>query len=275
MMLLAAAAAILGGRHSLRDHDASSVASTYSSELGVLLSNPTVAVRFVFTKLRDANRELQLQELMLYAEAVDVDAGMPLSISNISNPGGLSPPNGQLPLRLVDGDTESKHSKFVDLAFPTNGQTVLELTLAEPASVLSYELITANDNPGRDPTAWHVSYLVGGRWQQVHAVSGVQPPTNRHTSYGRMACHLRVWPCRLSVREEPVILNRQDNAVIELLHLKVRHGPAITCQKSSGVTLRNLRIEHNAADGAGIYFDNCHGMLIEDVSIVEVFFGRF
>ena len=183
-MLLAQLIAVLS-RHAPHDRVASSAVSASSSlDASALLATPATALRFVFTHTRAPNKELQLQELMLYADGVDVDAA-PLPIAAIYNPGGRSPLR-QLPSKLVDGDTQAVHSKFVDLNFPTNGHTAIEVALSEPSRVRSYELWTANDNPGRDPTAWHVSYLVGGKWQLVDVVSSAVPPSDRHTSYGRM-----------------------------------------------------------------------------------------
>ena len=143
----------------------------------------TGALRFVITSTVEANRELQLQELQLFATtAPDAE---PVRIRHVHNPGGKSPLR-QLPSMLTDGNTKASWSKFVNTNHAADHQTTLEVGLEAPSTpVAAYQFITANDNPGRDPTAWHVSRLVDGQWEVVHVCTGVVPPAERHAPYAR------------------------------------------------------------------------------------------
>ena len=128
------------------------------------------AVRVEFTETKQPHRELQLQELQLFSS---LEGGSPIRIKHIANPGGRSPLK-QLPHRLFDGDATSAASKFVDLNMPANGKSVLEITLHHAHDIASYELFTANDVPGRDPTTWHIYALSvnNKEWRLVHSMSG-------------------------------------------------------------------------------------------------------
>ena len=77
-------------------------------------------------------------------------------------------------------------------------------------------------------------------------------------------------PCRLALRTLPIILRQKDNVVLNSLHVRVTTGTAISCFNSTNVRLKNLKIEHAAEQGSGIYFDRCHGLHIEDVSIASI-----
>ena len=107
----------------------------------------SVSYRFTFTSLAGAKRELQLQELLLF----DRD-GNTLTASAASNPGGDSPRN-QPPADVIDGDATTKGSKWLDGNFDANGQTSI-LILTVPRELGAYQLVSANDNPGRDPDEW-------------------------------------------------------------------------------------------------------------------------
>lgn len=50
----------------------------------------------------------------------------------------------------------------------------------------SYDLYTANDFPGRDPTAWKLeaSASARGPWVLLDERTGVSPPMGRFESYG-------------------------------------------------------------------------------------------
>ena len=153
------------------------------SQLDEPKSIRTGALRFEFAEVRQSGAILQLEELRLFSSA---ESETHIRIRHIANPGGHSPLR-QLPHRLHDDDTTSAASKFVDLNFPASGKTILEITLHDHAHVAAYELYTANDNPSRDPTAWHVYSLANGEWKLVHSMTSVLPPTSRHTSYGRFS----------------------------------------------------------------------------------------
>ena len=133
-----------------------------------------------------------------------------------SNPEGASPPR-QGPQNVV----EDSRFKWLDMNYARRGGCSQLNILLPPqvwgAQVTAYELITANDNPGRDPTAWRVwarttahesDYSAGGvapaasasAWRPVDVREGIQPPWSRFRSYGRfwlarpVACPR--WPSR-------------------------------------------------------------------------------
>ena len=53
----------------------------------------------------------------------------------------------------------------------------LELSLATPATLSAYELITANDNAGRNPVSWVLSQKLDGAWLTVHTVDDFVDPS--------------------------------------------------------------------------------------------------
>ena len=144
----------------------------------------TNGVRFDFVSVRQEPRELQLQEIRLFGNA----SSSPLPIASVSNPSGHSPAREKAS-NLVDGGL-GPGSKFVDLNMKLTGSCVIELLIeGPPQQVTAYELFTANDNPGRDPTSWRIALLdpVDKRWRMRHVVEHMAPPLMRFTSYGRVA----------------------------------------------------------------------------------------
>ena len=107
--------------------------------------------RFVFTAVRCSDRELQLQEVHLYSN------GVQLTMSNAANPGGDSP-HAQPPADVIDRDVGrceptcanfKQGSKWLDF---NKGDLVM--AFSSPVAVASYDWMTANDHPARDPTKW-------------------------------------------------------------------------------------------------------------------------
>ena len=62
--------------------------------------------------------------------------------------------------------------------------STLVLSFAEPQMVTAYELITADDNDKRDPTAWTFYAKLDDIWVPYDARQVQSPPQLRYTSYG-------------------------------------------------------------------------------------------
>ena len=62
--------------------------------------------------------------------------------------------------------------------------STLVLSFAMPQTVTAYELITADDNDKRDPTAWTFYALLDDHWVPYKAEQVQSPPQLRYTSYG-------------------------------------------------------------------------------------------
>ena len=103
--------------------------------------------------------ELQLQEITLFGQ--DSRA---FSVSSALNPNGSHPAGIQGPENVIDGHTGIRSSKWLDMNMNISGQSTLQLGVNETAALGAYELWTANDNPGRDPTGWTLSRHENGRW---------------------------------------------------------------------------------------------------------------
>ena len=103
--------------------------------------------RFVFdTKINVqlGATAIQLSEVVL--RGLD---GVALPIMRASNPNGTTPVSQQ-PSNLFDDDL---NSKWLD-SNVGGGTSTLVIELFVPTAVLSYELVTANDQPSRDPREW-------------------------------------------------------------------------------------------------------------------------
>ena len=134
--------------------------------------------RFVFTKLREENPNIQLQEVRLYS----ANATMPLTVVSVTNPGGSSP-GVQPPEDAFDGDLTTKGSKWLDTNFQTVGSSTLILSLSEPQIVAAYGLMTADDQSKRDPVSWEFSRLHEGEWIVMDAQTDFPAPIERYTWY--------------------------------------------------------------------------------------------
>lgn len=130
--------------------------------------------RFVFSGVRSAGKPLQLQEIVLRSSS-----GALLLPQAVTNPLGSSPPSQQV-VDLFDQNLEAPSSKWLDLNFPLALNSTVEIILrpGSPAPA-SYELFTANDNPGRDPTAWEFARLAETGWEVLDRQQGVRPPSER------------------------------------------------------------------------------------------------
>ena len=177
-----------------------------ASLASISTSGGAVAIKFVFTAVQAAQRYLQLQEV----ELRDAAGGL-VPVQGADNPGGVSP-NSQMPSRAIDGDTSSKASKWLDSSMSDSGSSTLLLHLARPQLVASYDLWTANDNPRkRDPTSWQVFLqdTPDGPWRLADNRTAVQPPLERHASYGGFALQAAPLPPRSLTPPPPPPLQRR------------------------------------------------------------------
>ena len=159
---------------------------------------------FVFSALRPWTppaAEVQISEVRLFGES-----GERLDIVQASNPGGYPGPGeaGQdkTAMAAVDGTDTTKWLDINATAMALSAASAsaaaatsipissrLQLTLDRPAIVVQYELVTANDNPGRDPIEWSFgirhSDADGGGFELL-STAAVDPPLERYSSYGRL-----------------------------------------------------------------------------------------
>ncbi len=108
--------------------------------------NPATFRYFRFTPTRRRgggvdNVIVQLAEFVFLREGLALDT----SGLTVTNPGG-SNPNGEEPLRIIDGDPQTKWLDF--------NQQPLIFAFPDPVMIDSYRLTTANDFPDRDPLRW-------------------------------------------------------------------------------------------------------------------------
>ena len=139
--------------------------------------------RITITQNRAHSREkgVQLSEVRLF------DAGGQLVVADVTNPAGWAGSRGsnqnpaQLPASLIDGDTSTK---WFDGALEDNGQSVLELTLADSSKVAtSLRLFTANDVDKRDPVSWKVEGKTVCGWGVIGSGTDESAPTARMAQY--------------------------------------------------------------------------------------------
>ena len=146
--------------------------------------------QFVFDGARGpAPNALQLSEVVLYGAD---DA--PLTVLGATNPGGSRSNANQGPSKLVDGitsKTDGANNKWMDEnALQVDGtvRSVLRLRLAAGSVVARYELVTANDNPSRDPASWAFGTWNDGSktFAELSRVSVGALPAGRYESYGML-----------------------------------------------------------------------------------------
>jgi hypothetical protein len=119
------------------------------------------------------------------------------------NPGGFCPDH-EGPENAVDGNI---NTKFLDFNIKSHGKSILLFTFPNAQMIDEYEIFTANDAPGRDPTSWLVlsmfcnlfrwldiclfrrlfgSIDIGQPFIKMHA-HVVTAPSERHSSIGRFS----------------------------------------------------------------------------------------
>ena len=135
---------------------------------------------FLFHATRWPGHEIALQEIQLFAGGNRL-----IPVSGATNPEGSSPAANQ-PSNVVDGNLTFPRSKWVDVNMVHRGTSMLVLRLAAAQRVEEYSFWTANDNPGRDPTAWQLHALVNGEWHVIDERRNIVPPKARLATYGVM-----------------------------------------------------------------------------------------
>ena len=125
---------------------------------------------------------IQLAEVSLYGPS---GAYISLGSGTVTNPEGNSPA-GELPVHAYDGETPSLvcpancNHKWLDFNY---GDLVMDF--GSQVSVQSYDWMTANDAPNRDPTKWTLeSSDDGAAWtvqDNANAVSAFEPTDARYT----------------------------------------------------------------------------------------------
>ena len=110
---------------------------------------------FVFDAVRGPTLDgIQLSGVVLY-DATDAE----VTIVDASNPGGSNLDGAtQGAMKLIDGDNTTKwysaESHLKKEGIHKEGPAYLVLKLASPTFVARYKLVTADDNPARDPAGW-------------------------------------------------------------------------------------------------------------------------
>ena len=179
----------------------------------------STSFKFVFSSVRIPGSEIQLQEVRLYAngnrlsgmratnpngsspdaqppsDAVDNDLGFLDSCEPTCCTYATAPCTAHNNLHISDCGCTTKGngpvctcshgSKWLDENMGQPGySSTLVLSFAGPQTVTAYELITADDNDKRDPTAWTFYAKLDDTWVPYKAEQVESPPQLRYTSYG-------------------------------------------------------------------------------------------
>jgi hypothetical protein len=91
--------------------------------------------------------------------------------------------DGQAPDKLFDGVIEAEN-KFCDQSIIKPGSVYF--SFAQPVQVRSYEWVTGEDMPGRDPISWSVKRRLDtdSEWTLMHNVSQAAVTTDRNAVVG-------------------------------------------------------------------------------------------
>ena len=148
-------------------------------------------VRLVTVRTRREHENcVQLAQLCLFATD-----GQPVRIRAVTNPGGRNP-HGEEPANIADGSATSKWLDF--------NKQPLVCSLHEPHSIAAYSIVTANDNPNRDPVRWRLEGSFDGTsWRVLddHTIADeAQVPHERHS---QSACFSTRDAATMSARSEP------------------------------------------------------------------------
>ena len=135
---------------------------------------PASLFEILFTGVKGTGQTtMQIAELKLYNTA-----GHQINVSGITTNAPFHNKN-QMADAAIDG---SYTTKFSDASF--NGTTILTCFLPAGTEVQTYEVITANDNPDRDPTSWVVTTGTNGGTTAVVSTVSITPPDERGVTTG-------------------------------------------------------------------------------------------
>ena len=185
---------------------------------------PTV-IQFTFTDVRGPLQGfgdgVHLSGVSLFGESHAL-----LPIASVDNIGGDNP-NGQSAANLATPFTFASPTKWFDLAFDTNGESILRVTLASSATVRYYSFRTSNDPYRRDPTSWKVALMQpDGSFTHVQTISGATPPDVRYSNYPQSDLNAVPPPALPSPPSPPPSPPRSPaHAIYEFEFTSVRSGP--------------------------------------------------
>ncbi len=124
----------------------------------VAVTNSTAytSYKMVFTGLKDPGAIMQVAEISMHGDTFgfgpDITAPGDAILALLDNPTpGFSSnyPGGEAPTKLIDGDHGSKYLNFGN----TNSGFIIT-PASGPSTVASFDMVTGNDAPGRDPQDW-------------------------------------------------------------------------------------------------------------------------
>jgi len=119
-------------------------------------------------------------------------AGMPIIVETATNPGGRNP-EFHTPDKLIDGiviygseSNASKTSKWLD---EKKGNVTFKF--ASLVRVASYEWVTCEDLPDRDPVSWEIEgqVMIGDAWTLLQRVSNYPTTSSRSATV-----EFKIWP---------------------------------------------------------------------------------
>ena len=127
--------------------------------------------QFTDVKTRAGADGVQLAEIYLYSSS-----GATIPIVAATNPGWVSLNPDQGAGKVHDGD---RSTRWVDGSILVYGASTLQLELAAPSWVASYELITASSTDKRDPISWRFGFLDdANQFVVLSEVVGASPPAS-------------------------------------------------------------------------------------------------
>ena len=146
--------------------------------------------RFEFDQARGEDADaFQLAEIKLYDAS-----GTLIPIVDATSPGAN--PANQGPAAAIDGDTSTK---WVDTSFaPGSNNAVIALWVPAGSVMASYEFITGNDHPKRDPIGWTIQGFSLDDPSSMTVLTDVDnypsTPTGRFASTGLLSLILPPYP---------------------------------------------------------------------------------
>lgn len=131
-------------------------------------------------------------------------------------------PAGEEADKGLDGDNSTK---FLCYSLPTD----LIATFGIPTSVATYDIVTANDFPHRDPKSWTFDcrFTAGDAWVQLSSVIDAPAIAGRYTSYGGFIAKASPPPAPPS-SPNPVAVIQGDP------HVRGAHGDSFDLKGADG-----------------------------------------